>query len=90
LPPTYIGLKKSETKLNFIKKISEIKKNKGIMHFHLEKKNKIEARIKIPKELPSQISELEIMEYTFQKSKKYKVTNQDLEHLMEDYLSKGF
>ncbi len=51
------------------------------MHFHLVKKNKYEARIKVPKDLPTEISELEIMNYKFQKSKKYKVTNQDLKDL---------
>ena len=52
------------------------------MHFHLVKKDKYEARIKIPKELPSEISELEIMNYKFQKSEKDKVTNQDLKNLL--------
>jgi hypothetical protein len=35
------------------------------MHFHLVKKDKYEARIKIPKELPSAIYELEILNYKF-------------------------
>jgi len=52
------------------------------MHFHLVKKEKYEARIKIPKELPSEISELEIMNYKFQKSEKVVVTNQDLKALL--------
>jgi len=52
------------------------------MHFHLVKKAKYEARIKIPKELPSEISELEIMNYKFQKSEKVVVTNQDLKALL--------
>ena len=52
------------------------------MHFHLVKKNKYEARIKVPKDLPTVISELEIMNYKFQKSKKDKVTNQDLKDLL--------
>jgi hypothetical protein len=52
------------------------------MHFHLVKKEKYQARIKIPKELPSEIFELEIMNYKFQKSKKDKVTNQDLKALL--------
>ena len=52
------------------------------MHFHLVKKDKYQARIKIPKELPSEISELEIMNYKFQKSEKDKVTNQDLKNLL--------
>ncbi len=52
------------------------------MHFHLVKKDKYEARIKIPKELPSVISELEIMNYKFQKSEKVVVTDQDLKALL--------
>ena len=52
------------------------------MHFHLVKKEKYEARIKIPKELPSEISELEIMNYKFQKSEKVVVTNQELKNLL--------
>lgn len=52
------------------------------MHFHLVKKDKYEARIKIPKELPTVISELEIMNYKFQKSEKVVVTNQDLKALL--------
>ena len=51
------------------------------MHFHLIKKDKYEARIKIPKELPSAISELELLNYKFQKSDKDIVTNQDLKLL---------
>ena len=51
------------------------------IHFHLVKKNKYEARIKIPKDLPTEISELEIMNYKFQKSKKDIITNQDLKLL---------
>ena len=51
------------------------------MHFHLVKKDKYQARIKIPKELPSEISELEIMNYKFQKSDKDIITNQDLKLL---------
>jgi hypothetical protein len=52
------------------------------MHFHLVKKDKYEARIKIPKELPSTISELELLNYKFQKSDKDIVTNQDLRTLL--------
>ena len=52
------------------------------IHFHLVKKDKYQARIKIPKELPSEISELEIMNYKFQKSEKDKVTNQDLNSVL--------
>lgn len=52
------------------------------MHFHLVKKDKYEARIKIPKELPSVISELEIINYKFQKSEKVVVTDQDLRTLL--------
>ncbi len=52
------------------------------MHFHLVKKAKYEVCIKIPKELPTEISELEIMNYKFQKSEKDKVTNQDLKSLL--------
>jgi hypothetical protein len=52
------------------------------IHFHLVKKDKYQARIKIPKELPSEISELEIMNYKFQKSEKVVVTNQDLKALL--------
>ena len=52
------------------------------MHFHLVKKDKYQARIKIPKDIPSEISELEIMNYKFQKSEKDKVTNQDLKALL--------
>jgi hypothetical protein len=52
------------------------------MHFHLVKKDKYQARIKIPKELPSEISELEIMNYKFQKSEKVVVTNQELKNLL--------
>ena len=51
------------------------------MHFHLVKKDKYEARIKIPRELPSAISELEILNYKFQKSEKDIITNQDLKLL---------
>ncbi len=51
------------------------------MQFQLIKKDKYEARIKIPKELPSTISDLEILNYKFQKSEKDIVTNQDLKHL---------
>jgi len=52
------------------------------IHFHLVKKDKYQARIKIPKELPSEISELEIMNYKFQKSEKVVVTKQDLRTLL--------
>ena len=52
------------------------------MHFHLVKKDKYEARIKIPKELPSTISDLELLNYKFQKSDKDIVTNQDLRTLL--------
>jgi len=52
------------------------------MHFHLVKKNKYEARIKVPKELPTEISKLEIMNYKFQSSEKEEVTRQDLENLL--------
>ena len=51
------------------------------MHFYVAKKDIYEARIKIPKELPSTISELEILNYKFQKSEKDIVTNQDLKLL---------
>jgi len=51
------------------------------MHFNLVKKDKYEARIKIPKELPSEISELELLNYKFQKSEKDIVTKQDLKLL---------
>ena len=50
-------------------------------HVHLVKKDNYEARIKIPKELPSTLSELEIINYKFQKSDKDIVTNQDLKLL---------
>jgi hypothetical protein len=52
------------------------------MHFHLVKKDKYQARIKIPKELPSEISELEIMNYKFQKCEKEEVTTQDLNSVL--------
>lgn len=51
------------------------------MHFHLIKKDKYEARMKIPKELPSEIYQLELLNYTFQKSEKDIVTKQDLKLL---------
>ena len=52
------------------------------MHFYLAKRDKYEARIKIPKELPSTISELELLNYKFQKSDKDIITNQDLRTLL--------
>ena len=55
--------------------------NHESMHFNLIKKDKYEARIKIPKELPSEFSELELLNYKFQKSEKDIVTKQDLKLL---------
>ena len=51
------------------------------MHFYLIKKDKYEARIKIPKELPSEISELELLNYKFQKSEKDIFTKLDFKIL---------
>ncbi len=55
--------------------------NHESMNFNLIKKDKYEARIKIPKELPSEFSELELLNYKFQKSEKDIVTKQDLKLL---------